>query len=404
MTILQKCLDQPNGANFYRADLHIHSFGSSHDVSDPNLIPTSIITAAQTDNIDIVSITDHNEISNVESLINASMGTNILAVPGVELSTSQGHLLCYFETFENLNRFYCRLDIVDKGTANSRCQNSIQDCLNFVEIFKGFAVLAHVDGGSGFEQECPGASPHKIDILSHSALLGIELKSAASDISYSDLDPEQNREAIGRARIKRLGLGSKQFLARILGSDAHQLKNIGKNAVGDKKITRIKMDSPSFGALKIAMEDSDARVRIEDQIPKSIPSIIGLHIEGGFLTDQTMHFSRNLNCIIGGRGAGKSMTFEAIRLLSDSISENTVIDSEVWPSKLHLFWKDQTGQVHKLARSTGEDLINLDDPHSGPNCFEIDCFGQGETAKISEKAKTNPLALLDYLDKFVASS
>ncbi len=161
------------------------------------------------------------------------------------------------------------------------------------------------------------------------------------------------------------------------------------------------MNRPSFSALRIALEDSDARIRIEDTIPHTVPAILGIHIEDGFLGDQTIHFSKNLNCIIGGRGAGKSLTFEAIRLLTGIESGNSVIDSEVWPNKLHLFWEDPAGQRHKLIKSTGSDVENVEDPFSGPVKFEIDCFGQGETAKISEKAKTDPLALLTYLDKFV---
>ena len=401
MPILQRCIDLTCGAKFYRADLHIHSFGASHDVTDVQLTPANIVSAAIKDSIDIISITDHNEISNVDLLIHAVAAIDILAIPGVELSTNQGHLLCYLATVDALNKFYSSLNIADRGRPTSRCQNAILECLTLLDRFGGFGVLAHIDAASGFEQEVPGASPHKIDILSHPALLGIELKSSTSGISYSDIDSEPTRIHIGRERIKRLGLGSKQFLARMIGSDAHTLGAFGCNAAGDRKVTRVKMDRPSFGALRIALEDSDARIRTEDTIPQSVPAILGVHVEGGFLNNQTIHFSHNLNCIIGGRGAGKSITFEALRLLTGVSSGNSVIDSEVWPSKLHLFWQDPAGQCHKLARSTGGDVENTEDSMNGPVKFDMDCFGQGETAKISEKAKTDPLALLKYLDRFV---
>ena len=401
MPILQRCIEVTCGAGFYRADLHIHSFGASHDVTDEQLTPTNIVSAAINEKISVIAVTDHNEIYNVEPLIKAAEGTNLLVIPGVELSTNQGHLLCYLPTFDALNKFHSHLNIADQGKPTSRCQNSILECLMLLDQFGGFGVLAHIDASGGFEQEVPGASPHKIDVLCHPALLGIELKSSMSGISYSDIDPEPTRIGVGRERIKRLGLGSKQFLSRMLGSDAHTLGALGRNADGNRKMTRVKMDRPSFVALRIAIEDSDARVRIEDMIPHTVPVILGLHIEGGFLNSQTIHFSRNLNCIIGGRGAGKSLTFEALRLLTGVWSGNSVIDSEVWPSKLYLFWQDPAGQCHKLTRSTGSDIENTEDPLNGPVKFDLDCFGQGETAKISEKAKTDPLALLKYLDRFV---
>jgi hypothetical protein len=36
-----------------------------------------------------------------------------------------------------------------------------------------------------------------------------------------------------------------------------------------------------------------------------------------------------------------------------------------------------------------------------PVAFRIDCYGQGETAKLSQRAQSDPLALLEYLDRFI---
>jgi hypothetical protein len=125
--------------------------------------------------------------------------------------------------------------------------------LNLLRSLGGFAILAHVDAPSGFETENLGGSPHKLDVICHPALLGIELKSAASDIRYGDGDPDQVRAQAGTTRIARLQLGAKQFLARVLFSDARALNAMGRNSAGDKKVTRIKMDVPSFDALRIAL-------------------------------------------------------------------------------------------------------------------------------------------------------
>ncbi len=391
----------PRGARFYRADLHIHSFGGSHDVKDVVMTPAAIVQTALAEKLDVIAITDHNEITNVEAALAAAVGTSLLVVPGVELSTPDGHLLCYVSTTDALKKFMGRIEIVDRDTQTSRCQTSILDCLKQLEQLGGFGVLAHVDVASGFEFARPGSSPHKLDVLCHKALLGIELKASSSDISYSDADPDANRSGIGKERIKRLGLGSKQFLARVMNSDSHSLALLGKNAQGDRKLTRVKMDRPSFEGLRIALADSDARIRIEEQIPTAVPHILGVGIEGGFLDGQQVHFSANLSCIIGGRGTGKSTTFEAIRCLSGQPSDSTVLDSEVWPTTLHLFWQDQAGERHSLVRPVNDDVSNVDNPTHGPTAFHIESYGQGETARISKEAQTNPIALLSYLDRFV---
>ena len=110
--------------------------------------------------------------------------------------------------------------------------------------------------------------------------------------------------------------------------------------------------------------------------------------------------SQNLNCIIGGRGTGKSTAIEAVRCLVGHESESTVVDSEVWPDELYLAWQDQAGQQHTLFRPKGGEVENVDNAF-GPCEFDVDCFGQGEAARISVEAQTNPLALLNYLDTFV---
>jgi hypothetical protein len=95
-----------------------------------------------------------------------------------------------------------------------------------------------------------------MDVLSHPALLGVELKHATSTISYSDNDPEPQRVQMGRERIRRLNLGTKQNLARVVNSDAHTLETLGRNAANALRVTRYKMDSPSFNGLRVALGDA----------------------------------------------------------------------------------------------------------------------------------------------------
>jgi hypothetical protein len=42
---------QPSGATFFRADLHFHSFGASHDVPDQALTSEAIVATAAAESV-----------------------------------------------------------------------------------------------------------------------------------------------------------------------------------------------------------------------------------------------------------------------------------------------------------------------------------------------------------------
>ncbi|MCZ2075580.1 MAG: AAA family ATPase [Bryobacterales bacterium] len=400
-TVCDEIAALPCGARFLRADLHIHSFGASHDVKDTSMTPAAIVDTAVSEGLGLIALTDHNEICNVLTALKAADGKPVLVVPGVELSTPEGHLLVYFADYESLSNFHGKLDFADRGTQTSRCQTALLECLKRIDLARGFAVLAHVDAEAGLEDRLPGYPPHKGDIISHPALLGIELQSADSIILYSRFDEDPERRKLALQRTTALGLGVQQSLARVLFSDSHSLSALGKNAKGLRRLTRIKMDGPSFAGLRVALQDGDARIRLEDDVPQSVARIMGIKLECGFLDGLTVHFSRNLNCIIGGRGAGKSTAFEAVRCIAPVASASKLVDCEIWPDTLHLVWVDEVGHQTHLRRPINESLQNLTDPDIGAVVFPIESYGQNETAQTSVKAQSDPAALLEYLDQFV---
>jgi predicted metal-dependent phosphoesterase TrpH len=65
MVTIDKLTALSNGASFFRGDLHIHSYGNSHDVIDQTMTPGAIITRALDEGLSLIAITDHNEISGV---------------------------------------------------------------------------------------------------------------------------------------------------------------------------------------------------------------------------------------------------------------------------------------------------------------------------------------------------
>jgi DNA polymerase III alpha subunit len=147
------------GATFFRGDLHLHSYGASFDVSDATATPSNIIDTAIHENLKIIALTDHNEISNVREAVELGAKKGILVVPGVELSTPEGHLLCYVASTAQLERFFNRLSIAGRGTKDSRCQTGTVECLNLLQRERGFAVLAHIEINGAFEANMPLPTP-----------------------------------------------------------------------------------------------------------------------------------------------------------------------------------------------------------------------------------------------------
>ena len=73
-----------NGARFVRGDLHVHSYGGSHDVTDTSATPEAIVHTAISNGLSIIAIADHNAISSVERALSAAALYNLLVVPAVD--------------------------------------------------------------------------------------------------------------------------------------------------------------------------------------------------------------------------------------------------------------------------------------------------------------------------------
>ena len=74
----------------HRFDLHVHSFFSK----DATGSPESLIAAAMAKGLSGIAITDHDSCGAHEYLKDHPAPAGFLVVPGVEVSTAEGHLLC----------------------------------------------------------------------------------------------------------------------------------------------------------------------------------------------------------------------------------------------------------------------------------------------------------------------
>jgi len=164
-----------------RGDLHIHSIHSA----DGREKVEDIISHSKEIGLDIISITDHNTMKAYEKAPALAEKYGIILIPGIEISTKQGHVLAYGIS---------GMPPIRKG---------VKETIEAVHKLGGIAVAAHpfrVISGVGHLV----AGREKFD--------GIEVKNARSTLA-------DNKFARMLATSQKKG-----FLG---GSDAHVLESIG---------------------------------------------------------------------------------------------------------------------------------------------------------------------------------
>lgn len=389
------------GALFYRADLHIHSYGTgmgSNDVKDTTNTPNAIVDTAIAKGLNVISITDHNEIMNSIMAVNYSVGKDVLVIPGIEISTTQGHLLLYFDTVENLRQFYGGLTFDDE---KSICNQGITECLQRADLYGGIGVLAHITLESGFEKKIQRFDPHMEQIFKCKNLLGLEITRKEEATLYTDADANTDHKHILAVWREANDNKLHRDFAKLMSSDSHELARLGSNADGNNRLTRIKMSELSFRSFRNALLSSESRVRLEDEIPEQRPIIKHIRIEGELLNGVDIDLSPNLTCIIGSRGAGKSTLLESIRETTGNHSTSRVCDSEVWPQVITLDYEDEVGQRLTFQREKNGSVVNRTDPVNGITEIVIESYGQGDTANTIQHSEENPQVIADFLDGFL---
>lgn len=401
-----------NGARFHSVDLHIHSYGASHDVKDTTMRPEAIVESAVRQRLKVIAITDHNSYLNVERAIDYAQSNyagQILVLAGVEVTTAHGHLLVYFapERVADLAKFLAKLDLIgEMGADNTRTAKSMADTIAEAERLGGICVAAHIDRQkTGFEAFAAGFQNWKRDIINSPGLYGLECDTVEALAWYSENDEagsagaERKNIFIGRNQVS--ALTARLHLAHLQGSDAHSMKGF-ETQVPNKPWTRLKLTELSFNAVRLALVDPTARVRATVSVPRTIPRIRGLVLTGGFLHEEKIQFSDNLNCFVGGRGTGKST---AIRALAYAFGLNDEFgDFDNCPDSVAVFCQDENEVLYRYVRTRGGDIeVKAKEDKSVSDvpvdAFRIEYLGQGELAKVAEDPIKNPSLFQQFLDR-----
>ena len=345
------------GARFYTADLHVHSYGASADVKDPTLTVEAIIDAAAGAGLGLVAITDHNNDKHVLTSVayGAKYAGQIVVLPGVEVSTANGHLLIYGDPVkpDSIGILLARIGLEGpKGDRDTHTTKSMADVIAEADKLGLLSIGAHIDRAkTGFETAAVGYPNWKMDILLSPGLYGLDFADPGNLRWFSDEDEAGDvggqRKAIAKRRREKLLHTGRPTLAAIQNSDAHTLAQF-TSALTSKVLTRYKMTELTFEGFRTALIDPEARVRPKAVIPTAVPRIRGIHLTAGFLDGEVYRFSDNLSTFIGGRGTGKSTAIQSLAYglghVSDFASKGNCPDAVI------VFCEDANGVMYRYER------------------------------------------------------
>jgi ABC-type lipoprotein export system ATPase subunit len=168
-----------------------------------------------------------------------------------------------------------------------------------------------------------------------------------------------------------------------------------------RTLTRLRLDDANFDAVMNAvLFNPKARCKAEGVLPVSYPRVLSAKFEGGFLDGVSLEFSPNLNCIIGGRGSGKSTALVSIRAALNQPTDEDPDALDRMPDTTTVTFVDRAGSERTAVRRRGE---RPKEPLSSTTiALPLADMGQDESGRLTENYETEPTRLLAFLDSFVS--
>ncbi len=434
------------GANFIKVDLHVHAPGigqnyglpageSEPETSDEKMAfaRRMVEHAHEVAGLSMIAITCHNDTSWVASLRRAARdmyGDEFVVLPGVEVGVEGAlnsiHVLAIFpettpvEIVERLLDDDLKLSPSERFDSSGNVMPSTKSFSDAVKAIKdrgGLAIAAHVFSGADslLESKSNQGQSRRKQFL-HEHLYGLDLagyslgqlKEKQSGWGYYLITNQHQDPAYRRPRP--IGL--------LNTSDARRLEGIGQ------RFTYVKCERPSFQALKNALLDPEARLRLQSNPPtlptQRIERLTVSHTSTGFLRGLDLPFNPRLNCLIGGRGTGKSAIIEVLRYLWDQkpLYPDEKTDEEM-RSFVEVFFPESAEATLELTKEharyrilrRGRDAPRIERQETDgtwlpcPNLhprdlFHLDVYGQKEVLSASKNVRSQ----LDLLDRLIGGA
>ena len=316
----------PNGSEWRKWDLHIHT-----TASDGKASPAEVVEQAIASGLSVIAVTDHHTVDNVDEVkrIAAQKG-GLTVISGVEFRTELGkssvHMIGLFPdeykgqrlTASALHELVLcplglsRTAVIAEGRKHSdskdeeslfkigmfKLQVNFQKAADFVHAYGGLVSVHNGTKTNGIDEQMrhEGRGIKDVPLSESLGPLKEELLSRYVDIC------EVKKAEESAFYMREFGRPS------IVASDAHEINEIGTKPVW------IKAD-PTFDGLRQILFEPVDRVRIQTDMPEQKAPYQTLSYvcfnEPGFW-DQPISLNPGLVAIIGGRSSGKSNLLSAI--------------------------------------------------------------------------------------------
>lgn len=293
------------GLKFCAGDLHVHTPASK--CFRGTVTPEAYVAQAIDAGMRAIAITDHNTGDWIDRIKSAAAGTTLTVFPGVEISVAPGvHILAIFpedrgtaHVTDLLARLGVRADARGEQEALVT-EHGVQRVISIIRSENALPVLAHIDDYKGAWRELRNSGQTLVQLWNAAEF-------AAVEVIGDDLPPE---------------IGSEPFTHRpayYWASDNPHPQDGTKHShlgIGTRS-SLFKLEEPiTWEGLRLCFHDPAVRIRRrQPDTPIQIqhPVISRVKVQGGFLDGLDLTLNPNLNCIIGGRGTGKSTLLEVVR-------------------------------------------------------------------------------------------
>jgi hypothetical protein len=164
------------------SDLHVHTNFSKDGESSVE----EILKKAEEVGLDVIAITDHDSIDGAKKALSCT--TSVLVIPGIEVSTKQGHLLILGVT-----------EVIPAGL----------DVVDTIEIARKMGALLIL--------------PHPYHVWRH----GVARRKKAGMAEVDAIETFNSRYIVGSANRKAARIAKKLGKPCVAGSDAHHARFVG---------------------------------------------------------------------------------------------------------------------------------------------------------------------------------